>query len=157
MILYSTELLYQVVAELRRQARTIVFTPGCFDMLHAGHVALLRDSRRQGDFLIVATNTDESIRRAKGAERPIVPLSDRLAMLDACRYVDAVISYDEDTPEELCRIIRPNVMTKGLQYSGAYLPGEKFCGRVHLCPMLPQRSTTGLTTSILDRAAVPRR
>lgn len=144
MYLHSIEELLPVLADLRKRSQSIVIVPGCFDLLHAGHVGLLRESRLQGDFVIVATNTDESIRRAKGENRPIVRLPDRVTMLQACRYVDAVIAYDEETPEDLCRIIRPDVMVKGGQYAGADLPGAEFCGRVHLGRMLESRSTTSL-------------
>lgn len=142
MFLHSIAELLPVLSELRRQRKSIVLAPGCFDLLHAGHVALLREARLQGDFVIVTTNTDASISRAKGPDRPIVSLPDRVAMLASCRYVDAVIAYDEETPTELCRIIRPAVMVKGGQYSGESLPGAEYCGRVHLARMLESRSTS---------------
>lgn len=155
MILRSPEEVIAMVREWRARAKSIAFAPGCFDLIHAGHVSMLRLARRQADVLIVATNTDESIRRAKGPTRPLVPLADRMEMLAALRCVDAVISYDSDTPTDLCRIIRPEVMVKGSQYAGAELPGAEFCGRVWLAPMLPQRSTSQLVSTVCDRSTAP--
>lgn len=154
MILHSIEELIPVLRDWRARAKSIAFAPGCFDLLHAGHVAMLREARRHADVLIVATNTDESIRRAKGPTRPLVPLADRVAMLAALRSVDAVISYEADTPEQLCRIIRPDVMVKGGQYAGAELPGAEFCGRIWLAEMLPARSTSQLVLAARGPEAV---
>lgn len=154
--MHTLEELLPIIRELKRTARSIVIAPGCFDLLHAGHVALLREARLQGDYLIVATNTDESIRRAKGPGRPVVPLRDRVAMLEAVRWVDGVIVYDTDTPTDLCRIIRPDVMVKGGQYAGSALPGLEFCGRVYLSRMLPERSTSHLVEVVRGQeAALP--
>lgn len=145
MIVYSEELLRMMCAELHSRGRVIVFAPGCFDLLHVGHVEMLRWARRQGDFLIAATNTDDSIARAKGPKRPIVPLEDRMAMLDALRCVDAVVSYSEDTPTRLCMELRPDVMVKGGEYSEQVIPGSGYCDRVVFSPMVAGVSTTAIT------------
>lgn len=142
------------LAGLRLAGHTIALCPGCFDMLHAGHVRLFQEARKRADFVIAATNTDASIQRTKGSTRPIVPLVDRVAMLEACRYVDAVIWYETDTPADLCKVIRPDLMVKGDQYSGESLPGSEFCGGVYLVPMLAARSTSLLVAEASARSVV---
>lgn len=145
MILYNEEILKMICSELHSRGRVIVFAPGCFDLLHVGHVEMLRWARRQGDFLVAATNTDDSIARAKGPNRPIVPLEDRMVMLDALRCVDAVISYDADTPNRLCMLLRPDVMVKGGEYAEEIIPGASYCGRTLFAPMVAGVSTTRIT------------
>ncbi len=100
---------------LRSQGRTVVFTNGCFDLFHAGHVRLLREARALGDALIVALNTDDSVRRIKGAPRPILPATERAAVLSALPAVDYIVFFNEDTPERLIRELRPHILVKGTQ------------------------------------------
>jgi D-beta-D-heptose 7-phosphate kinase/D-beta-D-heptose 1-phosphate adenosyltransferase len=124
----------------------VVLTNGCFDVLHSGHVMLIEEARRLGDFLIVAINTDESVRRFKGANRPVNGERERAAVLGALQAVDAVTVFGEDTPVELIRAVRPDVLVKGAEYSIEEIPGasfvESYGGRVARVPMKPGFSTT---------------
>ncbi len=139
----------------RRQSQAIVFTNGCFDLLHAGHVAYLEASRRLGDLLVVGLNTDASVRRLKGPSRPIQPQADRARVLAGLACVDAVALFDEDTPLELIRTVQPDVLTKGKDYARVEdIVGwdvvQARGGRVERIDLLPGRSTTGLIDR-LDR------
>jgi D-beta-D-heptose 7-phosphate kinase / D-beta-D-heptose 1-phosphate adenosyltransferase len=141
----------------RAAGRRIVFTNGCFDLLHAGHLSLLHDSAKCGDILVVAINSDASVRRLKGYGRPIVPEGERAALLAALACVDAVAIFDENTPLEILCAIRPDVLVKGQDYRLEEVVGrdlvEGYGGRVTLIPLLPEKSTTAL----LDRIVSARR
>jgi len=132
--------------------KRIVFTNGCFDLLHAGHLALLHEAAALGDVLVLAINSDESVRRLKGPTRPVVPESDRAALLAALACVDAVTVYPEDTPLETLAVVRPHVLVKGQDYSREQVVGRELVeasgGRVALVPLLPQKSTTALVERI---------
>jgi D-beta-D-heptose 7-phosphate kinase / D-beta-D-heptose 1-phosphate adenosyltransferase len=136
-------------AELRRRGRRVVFTNGCFDLLHVGHVRYLERSRALGDVLIVGVNTDASVRRLKGPERPLQPEADRAQIVASQASVDAVVLFDEDTPWELIRALRPDVLTKGADYGTAQnVVGwdlvESWNGQVVLIDLVAGRSTTAL-------------
>jgi rfaE bifunctional protein nucleotidyltransferase chain/domain len=143
----------RTAARVRAAGGTVVAAGGCFDLLHAGHVALLEAARRTGDCLVVCVNSDASVRRRKGGGRPLVPLADRLRVLRALECVDAVAVFDEDTPERLLGELRPHIWAKGGDYALAQLPEaslvESWGGQVVLFPYLDGRSTTG----IAERAA----
>jgi D-beta-D-heptose 7-phosphate kinase/D-beta-D-heptose 1-phosphate adenosyltransferase len=111
----------------RSRGRRIVFTNGCFDILHAGHVQLLESARALGDLLVVAVNTDASVQRLKGEGRPLVSLADRLRVLAALDAVDLVVTFDEDTPLEILRQVRPDVLVKGGDYSIDTIVGHGWC------------------------------
>ncbi|MGD8415166.1 MAG: adenylyltransferase/cytidyltransferase family protein [Candidatus Latescibacterota bacterium] len=111
---------------LRERGKKIVFTNGCFDVLHPGHIALLREAAGMGDVLIVGINSDESVRRLKGPSRPVYPEADRAEILLAVRWVDAVTVFSEDTPLETIRRIRPDVLVKGAEYGKGEIVGEEF-------------------------------
>ncbi len=133
----------------RKAGRKIVFTNGCFDILHAGHVAYLQFARRQGDLLVLGLNTDESVRRqGKSADRPINPLADRMAVLAALAAVDYIVPFDEDTPAKLIEAVQPDVLVKGEDYAGKEVVGRETVegrgGKVVLAPYLQGRSTTGI-------------
>jgi len=135
------------------QAGRVVFTNGVFDLLHAGHVALLEDARALGDVLVVGVNTDASAARlAKGPGRPFVPAADRARVLAALAAVDRVVLFDEDTPADLVAALAPDVLVKGSDYDPAALPGGAFVtargGAVHVLPLLAGRSTTALVERI---------
>ena len=136
----------------RRQGRRIVFTNGCFDILHRGHITYLNRAKALGDVLIVGMNSDDSISRLKGPSRPINSLDDRLQVLAALSCVDHVVAFDEDTPESLIRLIRPDVFVKGGDYRRETLPEvplvEALGGKVHILPYLQDRSTTGIIERI---------
>ncbi len=139
------------LAEHRRRGRRIVFTNGCFDILHRGHVSYLRRARELGDVLVVGVNSDASIRRLKGPTRPINTLEDRLTVLAALRCVDHLLPFDEDTPHELVRLVRPDIFVKGGDYTRDRLPEaalvEELGGVVRILPLVEDRSTT----SMIDR------
>ncbi|MBO6210000.1 MAG: D-glycero-beta-D-manno-heptose 1-phosphate adenylyltransferase [Schwartzia sp.] len=137
---------------VRADGGTIVFTNGCFDILHAGHVRYLTAAEAMGDFLVIGLNSDASVRRLKGEGRPIVSEADRAEVLDALRAVDIVTIFDEPTAEELVRLVRPNVYVKGGDYSLDTLPEAKIVqaagGRVEFIPFLEGHSTTGVIERI---------
>lgn len=126
----------------------VVFTNGCFDLLHAGHVSLLARARALGDRLIVGLNSDASVRRLKGPGRPVVEEADRARLLAALRAVDAVTIFDEDTPLELVKAVLPDVLVKGADYTRTAVVGgdevEAAGGRVVLLPLADAPSTTDL-------------
>lgn len=136
----------------RREAaaagHTVVFTNGCFDLLHRGHVDLLEQAAALGDRLLVALNDDASVTRLKGEGRPLVPAPDRAAVVAALRAVDAVVLFAEDTPRELIRELLPDVLVKGADYRREEVVGGDEVtaagGRVVLVDLTPGRSTTGL-------------
>ncbi|HYE01692.1 MAG TPA: D-glycero-beta-D-manno-heptose 1-phosphate adenylyltransferase, partial [Phycisphaerales bacterium] len=140
------ELLVEAAA-LRREGRRLVFTNGCFDLLHAGHLALLQQAARHGDYLVVAINSDESVRRLKGPERPVRTERDRARLLGGLECVDAVVVFGDPTPERLIQALRPDVLVKGAEYALAEVPGAEFViqsgGRVELLEMVQGVSTTG--------------
>lgn len=137
--------------ELRNSGRILVFTNGCFDILHRGHCEYLYASRQLGDFLVVGLNTDESVRRLKGEPRPYQTLEDRAFILASLSFVDAVIPFGEDTPLELILFLRPDVLAKGADYEVAQIVGaeeiKSWGGRVERIPIVKGRSTS----SIIDR------
>jgi D-beta-D-heptose 7-phosphate kinase/D-beta-D-heptose 1-phosphate adenosyltransferase len=136
----------------RVAGKRVVFTNGCFDLLHAGHLSLLHQAAEQGDVLVLAINGDESVRRLKGPDRPIVPAADRAALLSALSCVDAVTIYDEDTPLETLRAVRPHVLVKGQDYSLEDVVGRELVesagGRVVLVPLVAAKSTSALVEQI---------
>jgi D-beta-D-heptose 7-phosphate kinase/D-beta-D-heptose 1-phosphate adenosyltransferase len=142
------------VALLRQQGRRIVFTNGCFDILHRGHVTYLSRAKALGDVLIVGVNTDESVRRLKGPLRPINSLEDRAQVLAALSCVDQIVPFGENTPCELIEVIRPDVFVKGGDYTRAQLPEaplvERYGGSVQILPYLENRSTTSMIDRIRD-------
>ncbi|MHB2026363.1 MAG: adenylyltransferase/cytidyltransferase family protein [Elusimicrobiota bacterium] len=127
------------------EGKTVVFTNGVFDILHAGHVRLLEKARGMGDALIVGLNSDESVRRlGKGPDRPINAWTDRADVLSALSCVDAVIRFDDDTPENLARELRPDILAKGADYRGKSVAGAKFAGKVVLIALKKGYSTTAI-------------
>jgi D-beta-D-heptose 7-phosphate kinase/D-beta-D-heptose 1-phosphate adenosyltransferase len=131
----------------RPRSGTLVFTNGVFDLLHRGHVEYLDAARRLGGALVVGVNTDASVQRLKGPERPLNPIADRMRVLAALECVDAVTSFDEDTPLELIRALLPDVLVKGGDYTPETVVGREVVeaagGRVVILPLVPGRSTTG--------------
>jgi D-beta-D-heptose 7-phosphate kinase/D-beta-D-heptose 1-phosphate adenosyltransferase len=136
----------------REQGRRIVFTNGCFDILHRGHITYLNRARTLGDVLIVGVNSDDSIRRLKGPGRPINGLDDRVQVLAALSSIDHIVAFDKDTPCDLVRAIRPDVFVKGGDYTRDRLPEaavvESYGGVVQILPFVPDRSTTGILARI---------
>jgi len=142
----------EVMAAHRAAGRRIVFTNGCFDLLHVGHVRYLQQARALGDLLVVGVNTDASVRRLKGASRPLVPEAERAELLAALECVDHVVPFAEETPEALIAEVRPDLHVKGGDYRAEELPETRLVralgGEVVILPFTPDRSTTGLMQSI---------
>ncbi|AWB47212.1 D-glycero-beta-D-manno-heptose 1-phosphate adenylyltransferase [Gemmobacter aquarius] len=134
------------IARARETGARVVFTNGCFDVLHAGHVRLLAEAKRQGDILIVGLNSDASVRRLKGAPRPVNALADRAEVISGLAAVDHVVVFEDDTPLALIQALRPDVLVKGGDYTPDSIVGADVVrqsgGRVMTVPLLPGRSTT---------------
>jgi D-beta-D-heptose 7-phosphate kinase/D-beta-D-heptose 1-phosphate adenosyltransferase len=149
--------LERLAAGYHRDGARVVFTNGCFDILHRGHIAYLNQAKAMGDVLIVGLNSDESVRRLKGPERPINTLEDRAHVLAALSCIDHIVSFDEDTPVELIEAIRPDVFVKGGDYRPDMLPEaatvEALGGVVHILPYVEDRSTTGIIEHIRGASA----
>jgi rfaE bifunctional protein nucleotidyltransferase chain/domain len=145
--------------QLKKTGKRVVFTNGCFDILHRGHVDYLSMARALGDILIVGINTDASVRRLKGVNRPIVQDDDRAAVLAALAVVDYVCLFDEDTPYELIRALVPDILVKGADWSVNDIVGKDIVeaagGAVHTIEFLPNRSTTDIIQKIIQ-TLVPR-
>ena len=141
-----------MIDDWKRQGKRVVFTNGCFDVVHAGHVNYLRFARERGDVLLVGVNSDESVQRLKGPTRPVNPLADRLTVLAAMEMVDAVVPFDGDTPKEVIERVTPDVLVKGEDWKDKGVVGREWVeshgGQVVLAPLLVGRSTT----NILERA-----
>ena len=144
-----------LVGAVRAMGGTVVATGGCFDLLHAGHVATLRAARALGDCLVVCLNSDDSVRQLKGPERPLVPEADRVAVLEALGCVDVVVPFDEWTPEGVLRRLRPDVFAKGGDYALRDLPEAALLGtwggQAVVLPYLEGRSTTRLMKEVVQR------
>ena len=110
----------------KKAANKIVFTNGCFDLLHPGHISLLKGAKDLGDKLIVGVNSDSSVKRLKGENRPVFSLEERVTVLSSLACVDLVIPFDQDTPEELIKVIVPDILVKGGDYQNKNIVGSKF-------------------------------
>jgi rfaE bifunctional protein nucleotidyltransferase chain/domain len=141
--------------DLRANGKRVVFTNGCFDVLHAGHVSYLAWAREQGDALIVGLNSDASVRALKGERRPIVPFDDRATLLLALRSVDAVVGFSERTPEAVLDRLAPDVHVKSAQYREDELPERTVVlargGEIRLAPHVDGHSTTDVIAEIIAR------
>ncbi len=135
-------------ASWRVKGAKVVFTNGCFDLLHLGHIDYLEKARQLGDYLIVGLNDDDSVRRLKGPQRPLLPLEARSRMLAALGFVDAVVPFPEDTPRKLVESLRPEILVKGGDYQLTEIVGHEFVlangGKVLTIPLVPGYSTTEL-------------
>jgi D-beta-D-heptose 7-phosphate kinase/D-beta-D-heptose 1-phosphate adenosyltransferase len=147
--------LVRVVQQHRQQGRRMVFTNGCFDLLHVGHMRYLQQARSFGDLLIVALNDDASVLRLKGEQRPLIPQAERASVLAALACVDYVTVFSEDTPLELIRLLRPDVLVKGGDYVPETVVGrdevESYGGSVAIVPYVEGVSTTHIIDSVLKR------
>jgi D-beta-D-heptose 7-phosphate kinase/D-beta-D-heptose 1-phosphate adenosyltransferase len=153
-----------LLADLRRHRaldETIVFTNGCFDVLHAGHVEYLEFAGRQGDVLVIGLNTDASVRRNKGPNRPICGETQRARVLAALEAVDYIVLFDEPTPQRLIEAVRPDVLVKGEDWRYKGVVGREFVeahgGRVVLAPLVKGLSTTALVERIRRKETAPSR
>ncbi|MCB0410892.1 MAG: D-glycero-beta-D-manno-heptose 1-phosphate adenylyltransferase [Bdellovibrionales bacterium] len=137
---------------IRKENKKIVFTNGCFDLLHVGHIKYLQEARSQGDVLIVGLNTDQSVQRLKGPDRPVQHQEDRAEILAALSAVDAVILFDDETPINLIHIIRPDVLVKGGDWPPENIVGYEFVtsydGKVKSLQFVKGKSTTNIFEKI---------
>jgi rfaE bifunctional protein nucleotidyltransferase chain/domain len=151
---YTREQLVNVRAQWKREKKTVVFTNGCYDILHPGHIRLLESARSMGDVLILALNTDASVQRIKGPTRPLIPERDRADLACALAAVDAVTFFDEDTPRELIAAVLPDILIKGADWAH-FIAGreevEAAGGKVLALALEPGYSTTGIVEEILGR------
>lgn len=150
--LKSLDELKAVVANAKRQGKTVVFTNGCFDLLHRGHLHILREAKACGDILIVALNSDRSVKALKGPTRPVLPESDRTELIGALEMVDYVVVFDEPDPYTLIETLRPDVLAKGGDWTSEKIIGsevvEQGGGRVAVIPYLKGFSTTEIIERI---------
>ena len=155
--LKSVEAVVEMAKEVRHRNGKVIWTNGCFDILHIGHYEYLRFARRQGDLLIVGLNSDASVHRLKGPNRPITGEGERARILAALDVVDCVVIFEEDTPERIIEAVRPDVIVKGGDYRKEGVVGGKFVesygGRVVLAPIIEGASTTEIVQRILERHA----
>jgi rfaE bifunctional protein nucleotidyltransferase chain/domain len=150
--IYTREELVSQRERWRREGKTVVFTNGCYDLLHPGHISLLEQARSLGDVLILALNSDASVRLSKGPGRPMIPEGERSTLAAALEAVDAVALFDEETPRELIAAALPDILVKGADWSH-FVAGreevEASGGRVVTIPLEPNHSTTNIVTKIL--------
>jgi rfaE bifunctional protein nucleotidyltransferase chain/domain len=151
---YTRQELIAARAEWKRAGKTVVFTNGCYDVLHPGHIRLLETARSLGDLLILALNTDSSVQRLKGPSRPFIPERERAELASNLAAVDAVTLFDEDTPRELIAALLPDILVKGADWAH-WIAGreevEAAGGKVLALPLEPGYSTTGIVEEILAR------
>ena len=147
--------LYKKVEDLKKKGKRIVFTNGCFDLLHLGHIRYLEEARRLGDILVVGVNSDRSVRNLKGPKRPILHEEERAEILSSLGSVDFVIVFDEPTPFELISSLLPHVLVKGGDWTKENIVGkevvERSGGEVVLLPFVEGSSTSNLIETILKR------
>jgi rfaE bifunctional protein nucleotidyltransferase chain/domain len=152
--IYTRSELIQARAAWRTAGKTVVFTNGCYDLLHPGHIRLLESARSLGDVLILALNTDASVARLKGPSRPLIQEQERARMAVALAAVDAVAFFDEDTPRELIAGVLPDILIKGADWAH-FVAGreevEAAGGKVMLLPLEPGYSTTNIEKELLAR------
>ncbi len=157
-MIISRSLITSLSAEIHSQQKRIVFTNGCFDILHVGHATYLSEAKKLGDILIVGVNSDASVRRLKGEARPLNNENDRTFILDSLKSVDIVTIFNEDTPLELITLIKPNIIVKGGDYNSNISSGvqaivgaefvRSYGGSVVVMPFVPEKSTTRIIAKI---------
>ncbi len=149
MVLRNFEELSSLVEKLREEGKRIVFTNGCFDIIHAGHVDYLEKAKSFGDFLIVGMNSDSSIKKIKGEKRPIIPENYRARVLEGLKPVDCVFIFDEETPLKVVKIVKPDVLVKGADWPIEKIIGREFAKEVKRIPFKFDISTTKIIEKIL--------
>lgn len=148
--------LLRIREELKHRKKKIVFTNGCFDLLHSGHIHLFREAKTLGDVLIVALNEDESVRTIKGEGRPIFALAERVEVLAAIEDIDHLVSFSEETPQNIIASLRPDILVKGGDWKPEQVVGkrevEESGGRVEIIPYLEGRSSSEIIDRIIQAA-----
>jgi len=150
MVLRDLAELSSLVERLKKEGKRIVFTNGCFDIIHAGHVDYLEEAKSFGDFLIVGMNSDSSVRRIKGEKRPIVPEDYRARVLEGLRTVDCVFIFEEETPLKVIEAVRPDVLVKGADWPLEKIVGREFAKEVKRIPFRFDISTTKIIEKVLE-------
>lgn len=144
--------LKRILTNLRARGNKVVFTNGCFELIHAGHTQCLTRAKKLGDILVVAINSDSSVRRIKGKNRPIVSEKDRMEIVAALGCVDYVVLFSEPAPGEIIKYLKPDILVKGADYKLSEIVGredvERYGGRVKIVPLLKNKSTTRLIKRI---------
>jgi D-beta-D-heptose 7-phosphate kinase/D-beta-D-heptose 1-phosphate adenosyltransferase len=152
--IYSREKLKKIIDRLRKEGKKIVFTNGCFDILHVGHTRYLEEARKQGDVLVIGLNSDDSVRSLKGQKRPVIPENERADVVAALESVDFVTIFPELTPLELIEYLKPDVLVKGGDWKEEQVVGrksiEKWGGRVIIIPEIKGSSTTNVIEKIIE-------
>jgi D-beta-D-heptose 7-phosphate kinase/D-beta-D-heptose 1-phosphate adenosyltransferase len=150
----SPDVLAALIAAEKNRGKRVVFTNGCFDLLHAGHVKYLQKARNLGDLLVLGLNSDASVRRLKGAKRPLIDQEERAHLLAALDCIDYVVVFDEDTPLALITALKPHILAKGGDYSLDGVVGREFVesygGRVELVTFVDGKSTTNIIERVLE-------
>ncbi|MDA8158383.1 MAG: D-glycero-beta-D-manno-heptose 1-phosphate adenylyltransferase [Deltaproteobacteria bacterium] len=154
----ESENIKKELSELKKKSKKIVFTNGCFDIIHAGHISYLNEAKALGDILIVGLNSDKSVRRLKGADRPVVNERDRAYILANLKPVDYVVIFDEDTPYELIKEINPDVLVKGADYKGKSIAGSDIVkssgGETVLINFIEGKSTSEIIKKIKSQSDI---
>ena len=142
-----------IIALLKSRGKKVVFTNGCFDILHVGHIRYLKKAKKRGDILVIGLNTDRSVAQIKGEKRPIVPEKERAEVLSALEFVDYVVLFDEPDPFRLIESLKPNILVKGADWPKNKIIGreivEKTGGRVVRIPLVRGASSTGVIEKII--------
>lgn len=155
----NLEQLKQAIGRMGKRKKKVVFTNGCFDLLHAGHISYLEEARDKGDVLVIGVNSDASLRRLKGETRPIIPAAQRMRLLAALECVDFIVPFDEDTPADLIKEVMPDVLAKGADYEVHQIVGADTVmdagGKVERIPFVPGLSTSDIVKRIQANKGVP--
>lgn len=147
----SWERAKEIVDRAKDSGAIVVFTNGVFDLIHPGHVRVLEKARSLGDLLVLGLNTDESVRRLKGPERPILTLNERAEVLSAIQFVDLIVPFEEDTPYELINHLRPHILVKGGDYKPEEVVGRDLVDKVIIVPLKEGISTSEIIERIKER------
>lgn len=149
----SRKELIGIVRKLQTEGKRVVFTNGCFDILHVGHIDLLEKAKSYGDCLVVGLNSDSSVKKIKGKGRPILPERDRARLVAALQVVDFVVFFDEETPYEILKEIKPDILVKGGDYRHEEIVGHDFIPVVKIVPLTKEKSTTKIIAKILSQSS----
>jgi rfaE bifunctional protein nucleotidyltransferase chain/domain len=150
-LIYDLNRLKELVESLKEAGKRVVFTNGCFDIFHAGHADYLEKAKSFGDYLIVGLNSDSSVRKIKGEKRPIVPEEMRARVLLALQSVDAVFVFDDETPYEVIKVVRPDVLVKGADWPLEKIVGREFAGKVERVSFNYPISTSKIVEKVVER------
>ncbi len=140
--------LKRIISQLKKQNKRIVFTNGCFDLIHPGHIKVLREAKSKGDILIVGLNSDSSVRKIKGGSRPILNEKARIEVLSALEFVDYIILFKSPTPLILIKALKPDYLVKGGDWQGNRIVGREYVKRVYRVKLYPKYSTTKIIQKI---------